>query len=154
MHTKHLIILITVIAGCTFNVQAQSHEEHIQQVIETLFDGMRAGDSTMVATAFTEDAIMQTVAMNREGEVVKMDGSLRGFLQTIASPREEILDEKITSYNIQIDGNLASVWTPYKFYIGENFSHCGVNSFQMIRLDGGWKIAYIIDTRRRANCVE
>jgi hypothetical protein len=53
---------------------------------------------------------------------------------------------------VLIDGNLASVWTDYKFYIGEKFSHCGVNSFQLFKGDDGWKIIYIIDTRRKDNC--
>ena len=42
--------------------------------------------------------------------------------------------------------------TPYKFYVGEKFSHCGVNSFQLVKIRGEWKIQYIIDTRRRQNC--
>jgi ketosteroid isomerase-like protein len=149
-----LITLLLIIGSATSYAQAQSTEDDIKAVIETLFDGMRAGDSSMVASAFTRDAVMQSVAVNREGEVVKMQGSLPQFLTSIGTPREQVLDERIASYDIKIDGDLASVWTPYQFYIGEQFSHCGVNSFQMARLDGEWKIVYIIDTRRRTNCVE
>lgn len=54
--------------------------------------------------------------------------------------------------NILIDGNLASVWTDYKFYIDDQFSHCGVNSFQLFKGKDGWKVIYIIDTRRKENC--
>jgi len=53
---------------------------------------------------------------------------------------------------ILIDSQLASVWTDYKFYIGDKFSHCGVNSFQLVKLNDGWKIVYIIDTRRKEGC--
>ena len=54
-----------------------------------------------------------------------------------------------TFETIKIDGALASVWTPYKFYSGATFSHCGANSFQLVKIDGAWKIQYIIDTRRK-----
>jgi hypothetical protein len=47
---------------------------------------------------------------------------------------------------------MAAVWTPYNFYYNGQFSHCGVNSFQVIRFKDGWKIQYIIDTRRRTGC--
>ncbi len=53
---------------------------------------------------------------------------------------------------IRIDADLAVVWTPYKFFVGKKFSHCGVNSFQLIKLNGNWKIQYLIDTRRKEGC--
>lgn len=33
-----------------------------------------------------------------------------------------------------------------------NFSHCGVNSFQLFHDNGQWKIIYLIDTRQRTGC--
>jgi hypothetical protein len=36
-------------------------------------------------------------------------------------------------YEVQIDDNLAAVWTEYEFYVGKNFSHCGVNAFQLVK---------------------
>lgn len=152
---KILLSSLLLIFTVSLNLQAQSSvEAEVQKTIETLFDGMRAGDSSMVASAFTKDAIMQTVATNREGKVVKISGDLSQFLNIIATPREQVLDEQIASYDIKVDAELATAWTPYKFYVGENFSHCGVNSFQLAKLEGAWKIVYIVDTRRRDNCIE
>jgi hypothetical protein len=64
------------------------------------------------------------------------------------------LNEKLNGYEIKVDGDLASAWTPYEFYVGEEFSHCGVNSFQLLKTADGWKIFHIVDTRRKDNCVE
>ena len=136
------------------NTQAQTPEKQVQSVIETLFDGMRAGDSTVVASAFTRDAVMQTVVRNQAGEIVIRNGSLQQFLNSVGTPHDQVWDEKIGGYEIKIDGELASAWTPYQFYLGETFSHCGVNSFQLANIDGDWKIIYIVDTRRRTNCIE
>lgn len=147
-----LSLFLLVITGVQIN--AQVPEREVQAVIETLFDGMRAGDSAMVASAFTRDAIMQTVAKNQSGETVVHKGSLSQFLNSVGTPHEQVWDEKIGGYEIKIDGELATAWTPYQFYLGDNFSHCGVNSFQLAKLDGEWKIIYIIDTRRRTNCIE
>jgi hypothetical protein len=57
--------------------------------------------------------------------------------------------EKILSYNIQIDGAMAQVWAPYEFYLNEKFSHSGVNAFTLFKEKDEWKIIYLIDTRRR-----
>jgi hypothetical protein len=55
---------------------------------------------------------------------------------------------------VKADGALAVAWTPYKFYYKGNFSHCGIDSYQLVRINGIWKIQYLIDTRRKANCGE
>ncbi|MFV1884299.1 MAG: nuclear transport factor 2 family protein [Balneola sp.] len=151
---KKYICIFGLIVILGINAQAQTPEKEVQAVIETLFDGMRAGDSTMVASAFSRDAIMQTVAKNQQGNVIKIEGNLAKFLNAVGTPHDQVWDEKIGGYEIKIDGDLASAWTPYEFYLGDNFSHCGVNSFQLARLDGEWKIIYIVDTRRRTNCIE
>lgn len=149
-----IISILFLAAFLSTHGMAQNTKQEIQTVIETLFDGMRAGDSAMVASAFVKDAIMETVAMNRDGEVTKNTGSLSSFLQAVGTPHDKVWDEKIASFDIKIDADLATVWTPYQFYIGENFSHCGVNSFQLAKLDETWQIIYIVDTRRALNCIE
>lgn len=155
MRLNILTAFLFLMTGIFGTIQAQSSaEEEIQQTIETLFDGMRESDSAKVATTFSRDAIMQTVLKNEEGEVYLNNGSLSGFLRAIGTEKNEIWDEKITGYEIKIDGELASAWTPYQFYRGENFSHCGVNSFQLMNTNNGWKIFHIVDTRRRDNCME
>lgn len=148
-------IVLFLIMACTFTMNVWAQEEsEVQNVIETLFDGMRDGDSAKVSSTFHPDAIMETVSMNKEGIVIKNTGSLNVFLNAVGTPHDEVWDEQISSYKISIDGELASAWTPYKFFVGEKFSHCGVNSFQLAKLNEQWQIIYIVDTRRRTDCVE
>lgn len=154
---KNFLLLIAAallfIVPESANAQTQDVKD-VQATIEQLFDGMRASDSAMVADTFTRDAIMKRVATNQQGEVMVNTGNLASFLNAIGSPKEQVWDERIGSYDINIDGNLATVWTPFEFYIGDKFSHCGVNSFQLVKKDGDWKIFFIVDTSRQSNCVE
>jgi hypothetical protein len=46
---------------------------------------------------------------------------------------------------------MAMAWTPYAFYLGDTLSHCGVNTFHLIRRGDDWKVFYLVDTRRQ-NC--
>lgn len=140
-------LLMTVLVG-----KAQTENEAIQKTIMTLFDGMRKGDSAMVHSAFAKDAIMQTIANNREGQMQVQSGNLTDFLKAVGTPHAEVWDERIEFGDIKVDGPMASVWTPYQFFRGENFSHCGVNSFQLYKSEKGWKIIYLVDTRRRDDC--
>lgn len=147
-----LVPLLLFLANSIVHAQYTDDEHDVKRTIEQLFDGMRAGDSSMVSGVFFADAIMQTVAQNKDGETVIRNGNLDGFLKAIGTPKDEVWDEQILNYEIKVDGNLATAWTPYKFFTGEQFSHCGVNSFQLAKFEETWKIFSIVDTRRTSNC--
>jgi hypothetical protein len=72
------------------------------------------------------------------------------FFNSIAKiPLEVRFEERLLSYSIQIDHSMATVWTPYEFYLNGQLSHSGVNVFTLYKEMDTWKIIYIIDTRRR-----
>lgn len=151
-----MIKKITFSAILMFLIQfggfAQSQEKEVEAVIRSLFDGMKNKNANQVAAAFSESALMQTVQAKPEGSTIGSN-TVADFVNRIATtPAETVLDEQILDYQIKIDGTMASAWTPYKFYVNGNFSHCGVNSFQLVKMAEGWKIVYIIDTRRKENC--
>ncbi|RAI89980.1 nuclear transport factor 2 family protein [Algoriphagus yeomjeoni] len=135
-----------------FPAFSQTDEADVKEVIQTLFDGMRAKNAEQIASVFSENAIMQTIETTGDTGTVKA-GSVADFVKGIGSlPVEMKLDERITDYQINIDGPMATAWTPYEFYANDKFSHCGVNSFQLVKMASGWKIVYIIDTRRKDGC--
>ena len=132
--------------------QKNKEEEGIKKAINALFDGMRKSDSTLMRTAFNPQAILQTIVKTKTGTTEIRNTDLNLFIKSIAKPHTEIYDERIVFTKILIDDALASVWTDYQFYIGDKFSHCGVNSFQLVKVNNDWKIVYLIDTRRKENC--
>lgn len=149
----HKILLFFIFIAAT-NLQAQYDKVEILKPIKSMFDGMRAGDSTMVNSAFIPNASMHSSYINKEGKKVVRKGSLENFVKAIGTPHDEVWDEQIFSYRVEQDGTLASVWTEYTFYLGDKMSHCGVNTFQMVDTEDGWKILNITDTRRNDNCKE
>ena len=148
---KYLLITLLVVM-VVLPAFPQSEEAAVKAVIESLFDAMRAKNADQIGAVFSENAIMQTIETTGETGVVKA-GSVADFVKGIGSlPLEAKLDERITDYQINIDGPMATAWTPYEFYFNDKFSHCGVNSFQLVKMAAGWKIVYIIDTRRKDGC--
>ena len=113
---------------------------------------MRAGDSTELRSVLHPNAHLQSSYTNKAGEPVLSTGSIDRWVSSVGTPHEEIYDEKIWSYKVRIDDNLASAWTDYTFYVGEKLSHCGVNAFHLVNTKEGWKISHITDTRRKTNC--
>lgn len=128
---------------------AQQNQE-IEKPIRNLFLGMKNADPELVKTSFAENAVLQTIT--KEG-TVKSD-SIQEFIATVSKFKQGDLDERIMIEAVHTDGNLASVFTPYSFYLKGKLSHCGANSFQLVKQNNEWKIQYIIDTRRKENCKE
>jgi hypothetical protein len=148
-YMKCLLITLTFISK---DVLAQADELAIKQTINSMFDGMRKTDTALIRAAFSSAPILQTVVKSNEGKTLVLTEPLDSFLVSISKPHKDVYDERISFDIIKIDGELAIAWTPYKFYVGDKFSHCGVDSFQMIRENGKWKIQYLVDTRRRQGC--
>ncbi len=149
-------VVIFVIGLLTFPgagfAQESSETEKVEAVILSLFEGMRQGDSAMVHTAFLDDARLHTVVTGKDGKSLLREGSLQKFLTAVGTPQEQIWDEPIWDLEVKIDGDLAQAWTQYAFYLGSQFSHCGVDAFQLFRSSKGWKIFQLTDTRRKQGC--
>jgi len=123
-------------------------EAAVQATITQLFDGMRAKDTTAIrATLHPEARLMTTV--NRDGQRSVQEAPIGQFLTSIAGAPVD-LDEQIPDdYPVMVDDGLAVAWTPYEFYAGGEFSHCGTNAFRLALGDDGWQVVQIMDTRRR-----
>jgi hypothetical protein len=132
--------------------QAQSATDSVKQVVNQLFTAMKTADAQLLQQCFADSAVLQTIAMNKEGKTIVRNESVAAFAASISKAPVGALDERIEFDMVKTDAALAIVWTPYQFYLNGNFSHCGVNSFQLVRFNGQWKIQYLIDTRRRTGC--
>ncbi|WP_342646312.1 nuclear transport factor 2 family protein [Mucilaginibacter sp. CSA2-8R] len=148
-------ILLILFALFTPAVFAQSGEqEAVKKVVNNLFTAMRTNDTVSLKSVFAPDMVLQSVMNKRDGNVGLVTEKAVAFIKSVGTPHKEVYDERIVITDVKIDGPLASVWAPYKFYIGNTFSHCGVDVFQLMKTAEGWKIIYIVDTRRKDNCVE
>ena len=155
-----ITLIIAVIFSITISAQNSSKEKEtasnsaqIKKVIETFFDGLHKGDSTVLKSTLHKNIKIQTTFTNKKGENHLRTQSKAKLLLGVASKKPtDVYLEKLGSYTIKIDGNLASVWTPYEFYLNGNFSHCGANSFQLYNNNGKWEIIYLVDMRRRGSC--
>lgn len=123
----------------------------VMEVVSRLFDGMRARSGEMVASVFHPDARMVTTGAEPDGRPRVQVQGVDGFVAAVGQGGVA-WNEPLFATEIRVDGNLAHVWTFYRFYAGDRFSHCGYNSIRLVRTEGGWLIISIADTRRTEGC--
>lgn len=126
----------------------QTQREAVRATIDALFGGMRAGDSAAVRGLFAKGARIRSLdADESESEVETRTAD--AFAQSVGQPREAVWDERIWDVDIHVDGPMATARMPYVFYVDDERSHCGVNSFHLVRPNGEWRIQHITYTRRQ-----
>ena len=135
---KFLTFLLTL---CILkNGIAQTAQDSVKAAVNTMFTAMINADSTALYSIFSPSAVLQTISSTKEGATVVKTEVITNFASSIGKLKIGDANEQISFGAVHIDGALASVWTPYQFYFKGQFSHCGVNSFQLVRLNGEWKI--------------
>ena len=119
-------------------------------VVQRLWDGMKARDTTMARSVFDSSAMLSRV-VTRNGETRVQLTPVSGFIEALGRAKEP-WNERMFAPEVRIDGPLATVWTEYDFHLGDKFSHCGVDAFQLLKTSSGWKIVALSDTARREGC--
>lgn len=136
------------------NIQGASDTAAIKQTINTLFDAMRKGDSSLARSVFAKGTVLfQSISNDKHGNGVLSTDNADAIVKAIGIPHALVYDERIVFDAIKIDGDLACVWAPKQFYLGDQFDHCGVDVFQLMRTADGWKVIYLVDTERKDNCI-
>jgi hypothetical protein len=152
---KFLPILFSLFLTLNISSQTDLSEKEAREIIDIFFDGFHQGDTLIMKAVMAPDLVMQTAFTDNEGfeRITTSDAS--NLLNAIASrPKTQKWEEKLLGYTVQIDGNLAHVWTPYEFWFNDTFSHCGANAFTLAKTPDGWKIIHLIDSRRKEKCLE
>ena len=149
-------ITILLLFSMTLTASAQMDEKTlVQKTIEGFFEAFHKKDSIAMKSFVAEDVVLQTTGRNKEGKTLFQTTPIGKLYESIVSIPDSIqFQERLTSWSIQVDRTMANAWVGYEFWLNDNFSHCGINSFQMVNFDGEWKIIYLIDTRGRAGCLD
>lgn len=150
------LILALLLAAPAVTPQAHAQapvgdESAVMEVVDRLFDGMRARSGETVASVFHPQARMVTTGTEPDGSSRVQVQGVEGFVAAVGQGGVP-WNEPLFATEVRVDGNLAHVWTFYRFYSGERFSHCGYNSIELVRADDGWRIISVSDTRRTDRC--
>jgi hypothetical protein len=148
-----LLTLACLVVPDLAPAQAAPDRDAILAVVQRLFDGMRAGDSAAVRSVFHPRALFAG-ALEQQGTAQVRFEDPDEFIKAVGTPHEQVWDERTRNEVVHQDGTLAAVWMDYSFYVGDQFSHCGVDAFLLAREGVDWKIVSLADTRRRQGCLD
>ena len=153
--TGKLFLIVLLAVTLTSTTAQEAEKEAVKQTVQGFFEAFHKQDSVGMKSFVADGVLLQTTGRNKEGKTQFRSQEIEKLYQSIVGIPDSItFQEKLTSWNIQVDRTMANAWVGYEFWLNGNFSHCGINSFQLINFDGAWKIVYLIDTRGRQGCLD
>ncbi|MBK9154887.1 MAG: hypothetical protein IPM25_11840 [Chloracidobacterium sp.] len=133
-----LAFLATIMSVPTF-AQKADDKGLVLGVVQTLFDEMAAANAPGILATGTADNQLVAIQKGRDGKnrISAINGEqFTKFFTKPGAIKEVMYDPKVV-----IDGDWAMVWGRYVFFAEGKLSHCGINQFNLVRTDAGWKIA-------------
>lgn len=135
------IILLAYLAGMAV-AQAEADRDAAILVVNQLFAGMKAKSADQIRGVFAPDVHFLAIDKPRDGKGISKTRVMTGeaFAKQISESKSAEYIEKMISPEARITGDLAVVSGRYTFYVGDKFSHCGTDTFNLVRTEAGWKI--------------
>jgi len=156
-HIQYTIVLFLFLNTSFSPCKSQQAQQGIAQTVNLFFEGLNEKNRAKLASQVMDTSTLQlkTVIYSKQSaDFEEILLPFTDFLDGIEKARSQgqKWEEKIWSIDINVDGGLATVWTPYSFFVDGELSHCGVNLITLLQQNKRWKITGVTDTRRRKSC--
>lgn len=150
IHRRVAILAVVVTAITAPALRAQDPKAQVLQVGQAVFDAMAQRDTAALRQVLHPAAHL-IAAVESDGQPAPRASDLSEFLDQIANFPTVPL-ERIWNAEVRVSGTVATIWAQYDFHRGIEFSHCGIDSFQLVKTPAGWRVSSIIYTVIRDRC--
>lgn len=138
-------VTVLVMAVSARYAQAQASDAEGKAAIavaDSVLAALTSGDSASLARLTLDSAVVGGVSV-RDG-VERL--SLRTWGLYIHRTGVPTFTERGFDPTVRVQDRVAQVWMPYDLYVGERWSHCGVDVFTLMKSQGRWRVAAVIYT--------
>lgn len=140
------LLLLTVFTA-SIPLFAADHPLEAVETVQKLFDAMAAHDSDAARAVTLPDGRVIGVVEKRITNI-----SQEEFAARLATTKSSAYLERMWNPKVLIRGAIATVWAEYDFHLDGKFTHCGIDSFNLIKSGDTWKIAGILYTVETTGC--
>lgn len=147
-----LMYLLLVPAGASAETEDRAA---ILAVMERVFAAVNSGDPDEWRAIQLAEGTTISFRPNPNGRPGELTMRLTSNDEFVASQTDNGHDyrERWTGDpTVLIRGPIAVVWGEYEFWIDSEFSHCGIDSVDLVKINGEWKVANLMWTVETQGC--
>ena len=111
-------------------------------VADSLLAALSSADRATLRRLMLDSSVVGGAGMRDGVERV----SLRGWGLYSGVTGSATFTERGFEATARVQDRVAVVWMPYDLYRGDTWSHCGVDTFTMMKSEGTWRVAALIYT--------
>ena len=149
MNKTLFAILFLMFISNAFAQNTKSDDlKNASEIPDKLFAAMKAKNFEGIRAVFTPAGQLVAIDKPRDGKGISKTRvfTAESFAKAISEAKGGEFIEKMSDKDVRIDGDLAMVSGRYTFYVGDKFSHCGLNTFNLVRTETGWLITNAAST--------
>ena len=143
-HIGIAALAFSILLAVPQQADAQGDESQVIATVQEFFDSMSTKDTAAARQILVMDATYFSVREGDDGTTIR-GSTNREYVERLATTDND-LQERMWDPQVMVHEGIAVVWAPYEFQVNGEFSHCGVDAFSLVRIDGRWKIAGIVYT--------
>jgi hypothetical protein len=122
-------------------------EAEVLAVVDRFFVAFAANDFAAMAKLRVEGSVDFVDGPSKTGGTRLTRRPVTVERNTPGNYRERYWDP-----DVKVRGRIAVVWAPYEFWLDGKSHHCGIDVFEMVKEDDGWKIANLMWTQEPDAC--
>ena len=121
--------------------------------VERFFAAMKANDEAALKGMLLE-GVTFTAQRLKDGQATLRRVSAAEWAANVGKGGGPAVDEHTWHPVVMRRGPMAVVWAPYELRIDGKAVHCGVDVFDLVEVDGAWRIAHLMWTQEPEACAE
>ena len=146
-------ILLIVVLMMAAHGQKTDDKTAALAVVNQLFAEMAAANPQGIIDLHTPESQLAAIRKTKEGKM-RLDVIGREAFSKFFTDKTAVIKETMYDPKVLVDGDWAMVWGRYVFWVSGKVSHCGIDQFNLVRTDTGWKIANGASTIDPRACTE
>lgn len=150
---RTLLMALLTISFATIALAQADDKKAVLGVVNQLFAHMAAANPQGIIDLHTPEAQLAAIRKMRDGKM-RLDVINREAFSKFFTDKTAVIAEEMYAPKVEIDGDWAMVWGRYVFWLSNKVSHCGIDQFNLVRTDSGWKIANGASTIDPGACTE
>lgn len=149
------LVMVALLLSVAFSIQAQRSADANAAigVVNQLFTEMANANPAGIIAVHTPTSMLAAVFKQPDGKTRYQSFNGEAFSKMFTD-KSRVMREEMYDPKVEVHGDWAMVWGRYVFFNGDKLSHCGINQFNLVRVEGTWKIANGASTIDPGDCTE
>ena len=147
-----LVIISFLITGKPVSAQSSADERAILDTVDQFFTALAERDRGLLASITVQGSLNISTSESSSGDQRVRIQNYTQLLNNLGGGEGPALLERYWDPTVLVQRDIAVFWAPYDFHVDGEFSHCGIDSFQLIKREGKWLLTNLSWTVERTGC--